>query len=88
MTALAISRDGTTLASGQITHMGYLADIILWDVSGLPSGAQPSLLHRLSLHKVMVQALDFSFDGKYLASIGGSDDNNVRGRARAHHVRP
>ena len=30
VTCLAISRDGTKLASGQITHMGYLAEIILW----------------------------------------------------------
>ena len=79
MTCIAISRDGNTLASGQITHMGYLAEIILWDISGLAdgSGKAPVLLNRLRLHKVMVQALDFSYNGKYLASIGGSDDNNL-----------
>ena len=64
------------LASGQITHMGYLAEIILWDISGIGVEA-PKLLHRLKLHKVQVQALDFSYNGKYLASIGGSDDNNL-----------
>ena len=81
---IALTRDGKTMATGQITHMGYLAEIILWDVSCLwdlsakhgESGA-PKLLKRLRLHKVQVQALDFSFDGKYLASVGGPDDNNL-----------
>ena len=74
VTCIAISRDGTTLASGQITHMGYLAEIIIWDITDVTS---PSLVNRLRLHKVMVQALDFSMSGKYLASIGGPDDNNL-----------
>ena len=79
VTCLAITRDGNTLASGQITHMCYLAEIILWDISGLAdgSGKAPVLMTRLRLHKVMVQALAFSYNGKYLASIGGSDDNNL-----------
>jgi len=79
VTCMAISNDGNFLASGQITHMGYLADVILWDISGLKSenGPQPKLLHKLSLHKVMVEAVAFSCNGKYLASIGGEDDNNL-----------
>ena len=78
VTCIAISRDGTTLASGQITHMGYLAEIILWDISSVMTGeGTPKLINRLRLHKVQVQALDFSYNGKYLASIGGSDDNNL-----------
>ena len=74
---IAITRDGNTLASGQITHMGYLAEILLWDTEGLSDGRAPELLHRLRLHKVMVQALAFSCNGTYLASIGGPDDNNL-----------
>jgi WD40 repeat protein len=31
----------------------------------------------MSLHKVKVQSLSFSADGKYLASLGGQDDNSV-----------
>jgi WD40 repeat protein len=77
VTCIAMTRDGSVMASGQITHMGYLAEIILWDLTGLESGEQPKLVHRLRLHKVMVQALDFSYNGKYLASIGGVDDNNI-----------
>mmetsp|Transcript_24667 Transcript_24667/g.53859 ORF Transcript_24667/g.53859 Transcript_24667/m.53859 type:complete len:640 (-) Transcript_24667:151-2070(-) len=78
VTCMAISKDGNRLATGQIQHMGYLADAIIWDVSGLwDGGSQPNLLHKLSLHKVMVQSLAFSASGEYLASIGGEDDNNL-----------
>ena len=38
--------------------------------------ARPQI-YKLSLHKVSVQALAFSYNGKYLASIGGPDDNNL-----------
>ena len=65
------------MATGQITHMGYLAEILLWDTEGLSDGRAPELLHRLRLHKVMVQALAFSCNGTYLASIGGVDDKNL-----------
>lgn len=47
------------------------ADIIIWDF------AKRELIARLSLHKVTVQALAFSPSGKYLASLGGQDDNSV-----------
>merc|ERR1719230_2087312 len=78
VTCIAMSRNGNTLASGQITHMGYLAEIILWDLSGLASGsAPPQLIYRLRLHKVKVEALAFNCTGTYLASIGGEDDNNL-----------
>jgi len=76
VTCLAMSKDGNLLASGQITHMGYLAQIMVWDISQIGSG-QPKLLHTLKLHKVQIQALAFSCHGSYLASIGGADDNNL-----------
>jgi len=56
--------------------MGYIAEIILWDISGFPNTA-PKLMRRLRLHKVEVQALDFSANGTFLASLGGPDDNNL-----------
>jgi WD40 repeat protein len=34
-------------------------------------------LHRCVLHKLAIQALDFSSDGEYLASLGAQDDNSV-----------
>mmetsp|Transcript_29735 Transcript_29735/g.41063 ORF Transcript_29735/g.41063 Transcript_29735/m.41063 type:complete len:627 (-) Transcript_29735:324-2204(-) len=71
VSCLAISRSGKYLASGQITYMGFCADIIIWDLDSR------KLLHRMSLHKVKVQALAFSFDDQYLASLGGQDDNSL-----------
>ncbi len=46
VSCLAVSSSGRYLASGQVTHMGFTADIIVWDI------ATRSLLHRMSLHKV------------------------------------
>jgi WD40 repeat protein len=71
VSCLAISNSGRYLASGQITYMGFCADIIIWDME------TRKLLHRMSLHKVKVQALAFSHDDQYLASIGGQDDNSL-----------
>lgn len=34
-------------------------------------------MHRFKLHKVHIQSLSFSQDEKYLASLGGQDDNNL-----------
>jgi len=51
--------------------MGFQADIIIWDFHSM------SLLHRLKLHKVLIQSLYFSFDEVYLASVGGVDDKNT-----------
>lgn len=46
VSALALSRSGRLLASGQLNHLGTPADIIIWD---LPNR---TLLHRLQLQKV------------------------------------
>lgn len=69
VSCLNCSTSGHFLASGQITHMGFKADIIVWDFAG------KSLYARFSLHKVRVQAVAFSPNDKYLASLGGQDDN-------------
>mmetsp|Transcript_11703 Transcript_11703/g.13906 ORF Transcript_11703/g.13906 Transcript_11703/m.13906 type:complete len:627 (-) Transcript_11703:1832-3712(-) len=71
VSCLALSNSGKYLASGQITYMGFCADIIIWELE------QRKLLHRMSLHKVKVQSLSFSHDDQYLASLGGQDDNSV-----------
>ncbi|GMH45198.1 hypothetical protein BSKO_13155 [Bryopsis sp. KO-2023] len=71
VSCLALSPSGKYLASGQVTYMGFNADVIIWDV------AQRQLLHRMTLHKVKVQALHFSHDEQFLVSLGGLDDNSL-----------
>lgn len=79
VTALAMSRDGRFVASGQRTNMGFKAPVIIWDLSiAVTTGdGAKALKHKLVLHKVAVQALDFSFDSSLLASLGGQDDNSL-----------
>ena len=51
--------------------MGFTADIIVWDLESR------KLHKKLCLHKVMVQALDFSASGARLVSLGGPDDASL-----------
>ena len=55
------------------------APILLWDLATAVATGDGSkaLLHRLVLHKVAVQAMDFSADSALLASLGGQDDNSL-----------
>jgi hypothetical protein len=46
VSCLALSKSGRYLASGQITYMGFTADIIIWDLE------TRQLMHRMALHKV------------------------------------
>ncbi|XP_016787888.1 cilia- and flagella-associated protein 52 isoform X2 [Pan troglodytes] len=70
VSCLAISRSGEYIASGQVTFMGFKADIILWDYKNR------ELLARLSLHKGKIEALAFSPNDLYLVSLGGPDDGS------------
>eukprot|EP00999_Lentomonas_sp_LEN2_P000022 NODE_101_length_2309_cov_86.545371_g80_i0.p1 GENE.NODE_101_length_2309_cov_86.545371_g80_i0~~NODE_101_length_2309_cov_86.545371_g80_i0.p1 ORF type:complete len:654 (+),score=140.80 NODE_101_length_2309_cov_86.545371_g80_i0:177-2138(+) len=71
VSCVTVSKSGNLIASGQITHMGFQADICVFDYHTL------KLVHRMTLHKVKVQALCFSADEKFLASLGGQDDNSL-----------
>lgn len=72
ISVITVSQTGKYIASGQQTHMGFQADVIIWDFDSM------SMLHRLKLlHKVFIQSLSFSFNEMYLASVGGQDDNNL-----------
>ncbi|XP_065708420.1 cilia- and flagella-associated protein 52-like isoform X1 [Patagioenas fasciata] len=71
VSCVAVSRDGTYVASGQVTCIGFKADIILWDFP------KQELLARLSLHEGKVEGLSFSPRGIYLVSLGGQDDGRV-----------
>lgn len=77
-----ISKDGKYIASGQITHMGFLAIVIVWDfekaiASGNIYEGPHERVYTLELHKVKVQAVAFSPSGEFLTTLGGQDDNNV-----------
>uniref|UniRef100_A0A6V1NYK3 Cilia- and flagella-associated protein 52 n=2 Tax=Heterosigma akashiwo TaxID=2829 RepID=A0A6V1NYK3_HETAK len=82
VTCLAVSHDGTRLASGQTHHSGVKADVIVWDLekakencrNGTPS-AGGEVVHRLFQHLGKVQAVDFSCDDQFLLTLGGRDDN-------------
>ena len=69
VSTLCLSPSGKYLASGQRTFSGFKADVIIWDLENY------SLVHRFSIHKFLIQSLSFSFNEKYLASLGGSEDN-------------
>ncbi|KAG5500438.1 hypothetical protein JKF63_03531 [Porcisia hertigi] len=71
ISCLTVSASGRYVASGQVTHPGFQADVCIFDFE------ERRLIHRMLLHKVKVQALAFSPDEQYLASIGGPDDNTV-----------
>lgn len=71
ISCLTLSPSGRFIASGQKTHMGFQADVCIWDFE------TKKLIHRLRLHQVKVQALTFTHDDMYLASLGGADDNNL-----------
>jgi len=78
ITCMAISQDGKFLASGQQTHLGFKAKIIIWDLDAAKEDSRTAVLHELTpFHSTKVQGLSFSASSKYLASIGGSDDNNL-----------
>ncbi|KAH9519798.1 Cilia- and flagella-associated protein 52 [Bulinus truncatus] len=71
VTCIAVSNDGRYIASGQETYMGFKACITLWDY------ATKTAIQKWELHKVKVQALAFSANGKYVFSLGGQDDGSV-----------
>lgn len=50
VSTLALSKSGRYLASGQVTYMGFTADVIIWDLE------TRQLMHRLALHKVRSMA--------------------------------
>eukprot|EP00163_Fabomonas_tropica_P027387 TRINITY_DN525_c0_g1_i2.p1 TRINITY_DN525_c0_g1~~TRINITY_DN525_c0_g1_i2.p1 ORF type:complete len:628 (+),score=192.17 TRINITY_DN525_c0_g1_i2:410-2293(+) len=71
VSAVAISRSGRYVATGHSTHMGFVADVVVWDFQSR------TIVNKFSLHKVQVASLSFSPNEDYLASLGGRDDNLV-----------
>ncbi|XP_062852619.1 cilia- and flagella-associated protein 52 [Trichomycterus rosablanca] len=71
ISCLSVSKSGRYIASGQVTFMGFKADVIIWDYAKRENYA------RLVLHKAKVEALAFSPNEKYLVSLGGQDDSSI-----------
>ncbi|EEY58167.1 uncharacterized protein PITG_00790 [Phytophthora infestans T30-4] len=88
ITCLAVSNDGSKLASGQQSKSrGNKAPIIVWDLAeatkrlaGSANGGEGDrddsfVTFRLVLHMGKVQALTFSARDSFLFTVGGQDDN-------------
>ncbi|KAL6618439.1 WD40 repeat-like protein [Neocallimastix californiae] len=71
ISCMDISKSGKYIASSQVTHMGFQADIIVWDFE------KRSQYRKFSIHKGKVQSLAFSSDEQYLITLGGQDDNTI-----------
>ncbi|KAG9350472.1 hypothetical protein JZ751_026835 [Albula glossodonta] len=71
VSCVTVSKSGRYIASGQVTFMGFKADIIIWDYS------KREIYARLRLHKAKVEDLAFSPNDKYLVSLGGQDDGSI-----------
>ena len=67
--SLALALSALLTPPAQVTHMGFKADVIVWQFR------ERALYCRLSLHMVKVQAVVFSPNDKFLATLGGQDDN-------------
>jgi len=83
--AISISPHDQRIASGQLSKQGVKSDVYMWDLDKakdlLAQGqvllGESCLIMCLKQHKSKVQALDFSCDGNFLASLGGQDDNSL-----------
>jgi WD40 repeat protein len=80
VSCLAVSNDGRSLASGQRNKQVTPAHVLIWDLVAAKKncdtrGKAKTLVHRLHQHLGAVQDLDFSYDGEFLATLGGQDDN-------------
>lgn len=67
ISAVAVSKSGKYIASGQINHIGFKARVIIWDFD------KKVLISHHEHHKVRVQAVTFSKDDAYVITLGGRD---------------
>ncbi|XP_031370083.1 cilia- and flagella-associated protein 52 isoform X3 [Apis dorsata] len=71
VSALCISSSGDLIASGQVNHHGFKAMVIIWDY------INRKMKLSYEIHKVRVEDVCFTENGKYLISLGGRDDGRI-----------
>lgn len=85
ISCMTVSKDGQYLATGHETSGANKVEAVIWDLqqaithceNNLPITRDSCLKHVLHQHHGKVQALDFSYDGLFLATLGGQDDNDI-----------
>lgn len=85
ISCMALSKDGRFMATGHEAKGLTKVESIIWDLKSAIEDSQRKhvgnkdsyLIHRLFQHTGKVQSLDFSFDAKFLVTIGGQDDNDL-----------
>lgn len=84
ISCVAVASDGSFLAVGHETSAVCKAEIVLWNLrkatgnfSNDAVSSKEYVFHILSRHHMRVQAVDFSCDTQFLASLGGKDDNDI-----------
>jgi len=71
VSCMKLSNDGKLLATGQKTHAGFPASVWVWNL------AERKVIHKLDLYKTKIQSISFSPTSKYIATLGGEDDNKL-----------
>ncbi|XP_034936102.1 cilia- and flagella-associated protein 52 [Chelonus insularis] len=71
ITTLTISPCGKYIASGQLTHLGFKAMVIIWNYD------EKNIKANYEIHKGKVEDVSFTCKSDYLISLGGKDDGNV-----------
>eukprot|EP00494_Astrolonche_serrata_P007055 UN07080 len=72
ISAVAMTKDKSLIATGEEAPMGFKAKIIVWDAEEKTKKYTLELLH-----KGKIESICFSPNGEYLASLGGPDDNKL-----------
>ncbi|CAD6241390.1 GSCOCG00002716001-RA-CDS [Cotesia congregata] len=71
ITTLCISPCGKYIASGQLTHLGFKAMVIIWNYE------EKNMRGSYEIHKGKIEDICFTCKSNYLISLGGRDDGKI-----------
>ncbi|XP_050540995.1 cilia- and flagella-associated protein 52 [Daktulosphaira vitifoliae] len=71
ISAVAVSKSGNYIGSGQVNYMGFRSPIIIWNFKN------GQIITKYDSHKVRVEAISFSCCEQFFISLGGIDDSSV-----------